>query len=75
MLASEGQKLPPPSFRRRPACMDAGGRAVSGTKAEESSGCIIHSRVSGNDHLMAYSRDGIHLTFRLRLPGFQLSLE
>ena len=28
----------PSSFRRRPACMDAGGRAVSGTKAEESSG-------------------------------------
>ena len=26
------------SFRRRPACMDAGGRAASGTKAEESSG-------------------------------------
>ena len=29
---------PSPSFQRRPACMDAGGRAASGTKAEESSG-------------------------------------
>ena len=28
--------LSSPSFRRRPACMDAGGRAASGTKAEES---------------------------------------
>ena len=29
--------LPQPSFRRRPAYRDVGGRAASGTKAEESS--------------------------------------
>ena len=31
----------PVAARRRPACMDAGGRAVSGTKAEESSDLIM----------------------------------
>ena len=40
------QKTPP--VRRRPACMDAGGRAASGTKAEESSGFNNPFPQSGN---------------------------
>ena len=47
------------SFRRRPACMDAVGRAVSGTKAEESSGLISHScstgmTIHGHDNRMRH---------------------
>ena len=37
-LRQAGAVLPLTSFRRRPACMDAGGRAAFGTKAEEFSG-------------------------------------
>ena len=40
----------PVAARRRPACMDAGGRAVSGTKAEESSGLDHPFPQCGNDN-------------------------
>ena len=42
--------LPMPSFQRRLACMDAGGRAASGRKAEESSGLNNPFPRSGNDN-------------------------
>ena len=38
------------SFQRRLACMDAGGRAASGTKAEESSGLNNPFPQGGNDN-------------------------
>ena len=34
------------SCQRGPACMDAGGRAVSGTKAEESTDLRLHYQVA-----------------------------
>ena len=52
----------PPSFRRRPACMDAGGRAASGTKAEESSGFNNPCPQGGNGikgwHWVSLARSG-----------------
>ena len=39
-MLREGRR--PVAARRRPACMDAGGRAVSGTKAEEST-CLLQA--------------------------------
>ena len=60
----ENRNPSPPSFRRRPACMDAGGRAASGTKAEESSGLFNTFPHSGNDHMAYPSRPNsvIYLT-------------
>ena len=49
---AQNEIQPPSSFRRRPACMDAGGRAASGTKAEESSGLYKPFPQGGNDRRM-----------------------
>ena len=67
--------LPSPSFRRRPACMDAGGRAMSGTKAEESSGLWNTFPPGGHDHAWVIPASAICLTLRpVFLGPFQTRL-
>ena len=66
----EGRR--PVAARRRPACMDAGGRAVSGTKAEESSGLDKPFPQSGNVNRTWASDERRHpINFSIHsLPGF-----
>ena len=64
--------LPSPSFRRRPACMDAGGRAMSGTKAEESSGLLHTFPPGGNDHTWVIPAS---ITSAIRLTSRPVSLD